>query len=206
MPSSLAELALVASGCTKCALAQGRTRVVFGSGNPDADLMLIGEAPGFHEDRQGIPFVGQAGKLLAELLDGIGLSRDDVYIANTLKCRPPQNRNPQPEEIEACHPYLLEQIELVGPTVICTLGNFSTQLLMNSKVGITRVRGKRVSYRGRVLIPTFHPAAVLHNGGRASDHYQMLQQDLKLARTIMDERLDRAGRVTSSKEQAGSPR
>ena len=115
--------------CTKCALAQGRTQVVFGAGSPTADLMFVGEAPGFHEDKQGVPFVGAAGQLLSKLLDGIGLSRDDVYIANVLKCRPPGNRDPLPEEIESCEPHLWRQIELIQPKLICTLGNFATKLL-----------------------------------------------------------------------------
>src|SRR6188474_2995434 len=117
------------AGCTRCALAQGRTQVVFGSGSPDADLMFVGEAPGFHEDKQGYPFVGQAGKLLDKLLGGIGLTRDNVYIANVIKCRPPGNRDPQPEEIEACESHLFKQIELIRPKVVATLGNFSTKLL-----------------------------------------------------------------------------
>ncbi|HEX9696793.1 MAG TPA: uracil-DNA glycosylase [Actinomycetota bacterium] len=183
---TLEALAREASVCTTCALANGRTQVVFGAGNPTADLMFVGEAPGFHEDKQGVPFVGAAGQLLGELLAGVGLSRDDVYIANTLKCRPPGNRDPLPEEIEACHPWLLKQIELIDPAVICTLGNFATQLLLEQRVGITRVRGQQFTYRSRVLIPTFHPAAVLHGGGRGGHQYQSLQQDLKLVRSVID--------------------
>ncbi len=118
-----------ASGCTRCRLAEGRTQVVFGVGNPNADLMFVGEAPGFHEDKQGFPFVGQAGKLLDKLLAGIGLERADVYIANVIKCRPPGNRDPVPDEIESCEPYLFRQIELIEPRVIATLGNFATKLL-----------------------------------------------------------------------------
>nr|MDQ3823925.1 uracil-DNA glycosylase [Actinomycetota bacterium] len=117
------------SGCTRCRLSQSRTQVVFGVGNPDADLLFVGEAPGFHEDQQGIPFVGQAGQLLTRLLAGIGLAREDVYIANVLKCRPPGNRDPQPDEIAACEGYLFRQIELIQPTVVATLGNFATKLL-----------------------------------------------------------------------------
>ena len=163
------ELAVFAdsvAGCTKCRLAQGRTQVVFGSGHPDADLMLVGEAPGFHEDKQGVPFVGQAGKLLEKLLAGIGLRREDVYIANVLKCRPPGNRDPQPDEIESCEPHLFRQIELIQPKVVATLGNFSTKLLSGKPTGITRVHGQPqdVTLGGRrvALYPLYHPAAALY--------------------------------------------
>ena len=128
MTRTLAEAAADAAGCTRCGLAEGRTQVVFGVGNPHADLMFIGEAPGFHEDRQGEPFVGAAGKLLNELLAGIGLSRSDVYIANVVKCRPPENRDPLPDEIAACSPNLMDQIAVIEPVVICTLGRFATKL------------------------------------------------------------------------------
>src|SRR6185436_6317223 len=130
------------AGCTRCVLSQGRTQVVFGSGSPDADLMLVGEAPGFHEDQQGIPFVGQAGKLLDKLLGGIGLSRSDVYVANTLKCRPPGNRDPMPEEKHECEPWLFRQIELIKPKVVATLGNHATKQLTGKETGITRVHGQ----------------------------------------------------------------
>ena len=154
------------AGCTRCRLAQGRTQVVFGSGNPRADLMFVGEAPGFHEDKQGLPFVGQAGKLLERLLAGIGLSRQDVYIANTLKCRPPGNRDPQPDEIEACEPHLFRQIELIEPRVVATLGNFATKLLTGRPLGITRVHGQEqeATLGGRrvLLYPLYHPAAALY--------------------------------------------
>ena len=154
------------AGCTRCALAKGRTQVVFGSGSPAADLMFVGEAPGFHEDKQGVPFVGAAGQLLNKLLAGIGLERDDVFVANVLKCRPPGNRDPQPEEIEACEPHLWKQIELIQPKVIATLGNFATKLLSGKPLGITRVHGveQEVVLGGnRVLLyPLFHPAAALY--------------------------------------------
>lgn len=152
--------------CTRCPLAGTRTHVVFGSGNPDADLMLVGEAPGFHEDQQGVPFVGQAGQLLDRLLADIGLARDDVYVANTLKCRPSGNRDPQPEEIAACEPHLFRQIELVQPRVVATLGNFATKLLSGRPLGITRVHGQaeRVTLGTTpvVLYPLYHPAAALY--------------------------------------------
>ena len=142
-----ADLSLIAygdvvAGCERCALAAGRTQVVFGSGSPDADLMFVGEAPGFHEDKQGVPFVGAAGQLLSKLLAGIGLTRDDVYIGNVLKCRPPGNRDPLPEEIQACEGHLFKQIELIEPKVVATLGNFATKLLSGKPTGITRVHGQ----------------------------------------------------------------
>ena len=155
-----------ASGCTRCRLAEGRTQVVFGVGNPDADLMFIGEAPGFHEDKQGYPFVGQAGKLLDKLLAGIGLTRADVYIANVLKCRPPGNRDPMPDEIEQCEGYLFRQIEAIEPKLVATLGNFATKLLSGKQLGITRVHGQEqeVTLGGRsvLLYPLYHPAAALY--------------------------------------------
>jgi uracil-DNA glycosylase family 4 len=154
------------AGCTRCRLAQGRTQVVFGSGNPHADLMFVGEAPGFHEDKQGVPFVGQAGKLLDGLLSGIGLTRDEVFVANVLKCRPPGNRDPQQDEIESCEPHLFRQIELIEPRVIATLGNFATKLLSGSPVGITRVHGQErplaIAGRSVLLYPLYHPAAALY--------------------------------------------
>jgi uracil-DNA glycosylase family 4 len=155
-----------ASACTRCRLHEGRTQVVFGNGNPNADLMFVGEAPGFHEDQQGIPFVGQAGKLLDRLLDGIGFTRADVFVANVLKCRPPGNRDPQPDEIEQCEPYLFRQIELIKPKVVATLGNFATKLLSGKPTGITRVHGveQEATVGGsRVLLyPIYHPAAALY--------------------------------------------
>jgi uracil-DNA glycosylase family 4 len=162
----LAAYAESVAGCTRCRLAQGRTQVVFGAGDPHADLMFVGEAPGFHEDRQGVPFVGQAGKLLEKLLAGIGLTRQDVYIANVLKCRPPGNRDPQPDEIEACEAHLFRQIELIEPAVVATLGNFATKLLSGRPLGITRVHGQeqRTTIAGRSLLlyPIYHPAAALY--------------------------------------------
>ncbi len=155
-----------ASACTRCALSEGRTQVVFGNGHPDADLMFVGEAPGFHEDQQGIPFVGQAGKLLDRLLDGIGLTRADVYVVNTLKCRPPGNRDPLPEEKQACEPWLFRQIELIRPRVIATLGNHATKQLTGKETGITRIHGvpQQVTYGSMpvTIFPIYHPAAALY--------------------------------------------
>jgi uracil-DNA glycosylase family 4 len=154
------------ASCTRCRLAQGRTQVVFGAGNPHADLMFVGEAPGFHEDKQGVPFVGQAGKLLEGLLAGVDLRREDVYIANVLKCRPPGNRDPQPDEIEACEPHLFRQIDLIEPKVIATLGNFATKLLSGRPLGITRVHGQEqeltIAGRSVLLYPLYHPDAALY--------------------------------------------
>jgi DNA polymerase len=153
------------SACTKCPLHETRTKAVFGAGNADADLMFVGEAPGAEEDKQGLPFVGRAGQLLNELLVEIGLSREDVFICNVLKSRPPNNRDPQPTEIAACEPYLWDQVRLIQPRVVCTLGNFATKLLTGSPTGITRVRGVPQTHElgGRTvfLLPLFHPAAAL---------------------------------------------
>ncbi len=161
----LVEVYREASVCTLCPLAEGRTNVVFGAGNSDAELMFIGEGPGAEEDRQGLPFVGRAGQLLNQLLEGIGMSRDDVWISNVVRCRPPGNRDPQPEEIDACRPYTDQQIELIEPRVIATLGNFATKLLTGSRVGIMRVRGTPQVHTlaGRTLfvMPLLHPAAAL---------------------------------------------
>ena len=166
MIDALAQYGEETSGCTRCPLATTRTQVVFGSGDPSAELMFVGEAPGFHEDQQGVPFVGQAGQLLEKLLNGIGLSRPDVYIANVLKCRPPGNRDPQPEEIEACESHLFRQIELIQPTLVATLGNFATKLLSGKPTGITRVHGvpQQVALGGNAvtLYPLYHPAAALY--------------------------------------------
>jgi uracil-DNA glycosylase len=161
----LVELYREVQGCTKCPLHETRTKAVFGAGNADADLMFVGEAPGAEEDRQGLPFVGRAGQLLNQLLEEIGMNREDVFIANVLKSRPPGNRDPQPLEIETCQPYLFEQVRLIEPKVVCTLGNFATKLLTGSQTGITRVRGvpqvHRLGGRAVFLLPLLHPAAAL---------------------------------------------
>ena len=161
----LVEVFNEAAVCEKCALSKTRTSVVFGAGNADADLMFVGEAPGAEEDRQGLPFVGRAGGLLTKLLEEIGMGREDVFIANVLKCRPPGNRDPQPVEIESCSPYLNQQVRLIEPRVVCTLGNFATKLLTGSRTGITRVRGMpqvhELGGRTVFVMPLFHPAAAL---------------------------------------------
>ncbi len=165
--------------CQECRLASGRTQVVFGTGNPNASIMFVGEAPGFHEDKQGIPFVGAAGKLLTELLESAGLSRSQIYIANVIKCRPPNNRNPEPDEVDACQPFLLQQIQLIKPHLVCSLGNFATQTLLGRKVGITKVHGRQVQLTDFLLFPLYHPAAALHQGNLLSalrDDFQKLKQ------------------------------
>ncbi len=168
MPTELEQVAAEAATCTRCDLHRSRTQVVFGQGDPHADLMFVGEAPGFHEDRQGLPFVGPSGQLLNRLLGDIGLRREDVYICNVVKSRPPRNRDPQPEEIAACRPWLDAQIRLVDPKVVVTLGNFAAKTLLETTTGITRLRGRTFPFQGRVLLPTFHPAAALHAEGRRS--------------------------------------
>ena len=185
----LGELAEVAAGCTRCPLSGGRTTVVFGTGDPAADLMFVGEGPGAEEDRQGLPFVGRSGKLLDELLaQEVGLPRSAVYIANVVKCRPPENRDPEPEEIAACRPYLQRQVELVAPRVLVTLGNFATKLLLDTKDGITKLRGRRYAWRdGVVLVPTYHPAALLRGG---SERVAEARADLVRARLSLIEAMD----------------
>jgi DNA polymerase len=171
-----------------CPLKAGRTNIVFGMGNADADLMFVGEAPGFNEDQQGKPFVGRAGKLLDELLEGIGLTREDVFIANVLKCRPPNNRDPQPEEIEECTPYLMRQVELIEPRVISTLGNFATKLITQSQVGITRCCGRpqdrTVAGLPVTIYPLFHPAAAL----RTPAVLEQLREDFSRIPGLLEQR------------------
>jgi DNA polymerase len=161
---SLATLRAVIGDCSRCKLCTGRTNIVFGVGSATADLMFVGEGPGEDEDRQGIPFVGRAGMLLTDIITkGMGLTRDDVYIANVVKCRPPQNRNPEPDEIVACEPFLHRQIALIRPRVIVTLGKFATQVLLRSRTPISQVRGRWHDYQGVPVMPTFHPAYLLRN-------------------------------------------
>ena len=184
--AALREYAEQTASCTKCALSAGRTQVVFGSGSPNADLVFVGEAPGFHEDQQGVPFVGQAGKLLDRLLEGIGLTRADVFVANVLKCRPPGNRDPQPEEIAACEPHLFRQIELLEPLLVATLGNFATKLLSGRPAGITRVHGQEqevtLGARTVLLYPLFHPAAALYTPSML----KVLEEDFARIPALLD--------------------
>jgi len=164
--TALRDAAAEAAGCVRCPLAEGRTQVVFGEGNPDAELVLVGESPGFHEDRDGRPFVGRARELLEQLLGSVGLSLDDAYLATVLKCRPPGNRDPLPAEIAACEPFLYRQLELIRPSVVAPLGSFATALLSGRALGITRVHGQEqpVTLGGRTvtLYPLYHPAAALY--------------------------------------------
>jgi uracil-DNA glycosylase len=180
----LEELRIQAEACTVCRLSETRTNVVFGVGSADASLMFVGEAPGRNEDLEGKPFVGRAGQLLDQLLDEVQISRDTIYIANVLKCRPPNNRDPQPEEIDACKGYLRTQIRLIRPQVVVTLGNFATKLLLRTTEGITRLRGKAYPWwLGSTLIPTFHPAAALRGGDRVTD---AMRFDFALMRRTLD--------------------
>lgn len=205
-PSELASLdmealAKRAHGCQQCRLASSRTNVVFGVGRADADLMLVGEAPGYHEDRRGEPFVGPAGQLLDQLLNEVGLARSDVYIANVLKCRPPNNRDPLDDEIEACKGFLARQLDLVQPLVIATLGNFATKLILGRTVGITKLRGRVFPYRnGSVVIPTYHPAALL----RASSPQKVAEakSDFRLIAVEVRRRHASAGSSPDSADQA----
>ncbi len=181
----LAALERVALACTACGLAEGRTQVVFGAGDADADLMIVGEAPGQREDEQGIPFVGPSGKLLETLLGEIGLDRSEVYIGNVVKCRPPRNRDPRPDEIDACGDYLRTQLRLVDPKVVLTLGNFSSKLLLKTTTGITRLRGTAYPWWGRFLVPTYHPAAALRGSARVLE--EMRHDFSLLAKVISGE-------------------
>ena len=162
---TLSALAVEASTCTRCPLAAGRTQVVFGMGRPDADLLFVGEGPGAEEDKQGLPFVGRSGKLLDRLLaEELGMTRDLCYIANVVKCRPPENRDPKPDEIAACRPWLAQQVELIQPKVVVTLGRFAAQLLLETSEGIMKLRGRSYPFGAAVLVPTLHPAAALRGG------------------------------------------
>ncbi len=166
MPTPLQLLATEAAACTRCRLSEGRTNVVFGTGSPTADVMIVGEGPGAEEDRLGEPFVGRSGQLLDRLLlEELGLTRAEVYIANVVKCRPPSNRDPRPDEAATCRPYLDRQLELIDPEVVVTLGNVATRLLLDTTDGITKLRGSVHAFGGRHLVPTLHPAYVLRGGG-----------------------------------------
>jgi uracil-DNA glycosylase len=190
--SDLEQLAALAATCTRCRLSSSRTQVVFGDGNPDADLMFVGEAPGYYEDKQGLPFVGPSGQLLNRLLAGIGLRREDVYICNVVKSRPPGNRDPQADEIAACRDWLDGQIRIIDPKVIVTLGNFASKTLLETGTGITRLRGRTYPFQGRVLLPTFHPSAALRadTSGRAENRtLKGMEEDFQaLARLLQEQR------------------
>jgi uracil-DNA glycosylase family 4 len=182
---ALAAVKTFIGDCTRCKLAGlGRTQVVFGVGNPSADLMFVGEAPGADEDIQGVPFVGRAGQLLTKIIEAINLKREDVYIANVIKCRPPQNRNPEPDEIETCQPFLFQQIDVIRPKVIVTLGKFAAQCLLRSEEPISRLRGRLFDYRGAKLIPTFHPAYLLRNPSSKREVWE----DMKLVKKLLSQK------------------
>jgi uracil-DNA glycosylase len=169
--------------CTRCKLhTLGRSQIVFGVGNPNADLMFVGEAPGADEDVQGVPFVGRAGQLLTKIIEAIGLERDEVYIANVIKCRPPQNRNPEPDEVATCEPFLLRQIDAIKPRVIVALGKFAGQTLLQTDAPISRLRGRVFDYRGAKLIPTFHPAYLLRNPSAKREVWE----DMKLVKKLLE--------------------
>jgi len=185
---TLQELGHSLKDCQRCRLSSGRTQVVFGTGNPNASIMFVGEAPGFYEDKQGIPFVGAAGKLLNELLDSAGLSRTDIYIANVIKCRPPDNRDPLPDEVETCKPFLFQQIELIKPKVVCTLGNFAMQTLLGKKIGIMKMRGQAFQVQDFFVFPLLHPAAALHQGNLN----EPLREDFRKLKAFLDRQTEPA--------------
>ena len=179
----LQDLATSLHDCQRCKLAKlGRSQVVFGVGNPHASIMFVGEAPGFNEDQKGEPFVGAAGKLLNDLLASANLSRDQIYIANVIKCRPPNNRDPEPDEVETCKPFLLQQIQMIRPQLVCTLGNWATQTLLERKVGITKVKAQAFYMKDFVLFPLLHPAAALHQGNLLPT----LKEDFKKLKEFLD--------------------
>jgi len=182
--AALARLEAAIEGCTRCKLSRGRTSIVFGAGDPGARLVFIGEGPGEEEDRQGKPFVGRAGQLLTKMLESVGIARDEVYICNIVKCRPPGNRNPEHDEIASCAPFLAGQLAAIRPGVICALGSFAAQTLLRTKESISRLRGRPHPYGGAVIIPTFHPAFLLRNPGPA--YRRLAYDDLKLIRREYD--------------------
>src|SRR5688572_12456462 len=168
--------------CTRCKLhTQGRKQIVFGAGNPAADVMFVGEAPGADEDLQGVPFVGRAGQLLTKIIEAIGLTRDAVYIANVIKCRPPQNRNPEQDEVDTCEPFLFQQIDIIKPKVVVALGTFAARTLLRTLDPISRLRGRVYDYRGAKLIPTFHPAYLLRNPASKREVWE----DMKKVRELL---------------------
>lgn len=170
--------------CTRCKLCKGRKNIVFGVGSPQAELMFIGEGPGADEDIQGIPFVGRAGQLLTKIIEAMGIKRDDVYIANIVKCRPPGNRNPEPDEVAACIPFLIKQTEIVAPKVIVCLGSVATQNLLNTEEKITRMRGKFTEWQGIPVMPTYHPAFLLRNSNMKKPVWEDVQQVMKKMRGV----------------------
>jgi DNA polymerase len=183
LPDSLPGLREWIGDCRRCKLAEGRKTIVFGQGNPEARLMFVGEAPGAEEDEQGLAFVGKAGQLLTRIIEAMGLRREDVYIANVIKCRPPQNRNPEPDEVEQCEPFLFRQVDTIRPKVIVALGTFAARSLLKTMDPISRLRGRVYDYRGAKLVPTFHPAFLLRNPNCRREVWE----DMKKVRTLLAE-------------------
>jgi DNA polymerase len=199
---TLQELNASLHNCQRCKLAKmGRTQVVFGTGNPNASIMFVGEAPGSNEDQKGEPFVGAAGKLLDKLLESAGLSRSQVYIANVIKCRPPNNRDPEPDEVETCKPFLLEQIAEIKPALVCTLGNWATQTILERKVPITKVKGAAIKLDRFVVFPLLHPAAALHQGNLLDT----LKEDFKKLKVYLDRQQAPTVPATAAATPATSP-
>lgn len=180
-PETLEEIRSDLGACVRCKLHAGRTKLVFGVGSPTADLVFVGEAPGQDEDRQGIPFVGRAGQLLTRIIAAIGLSRDEVYIANVIKCRPPRNRNPEPDEVATCEPFLFRQLDVIRPRVVVALGGFAIRTLLQTDEAVSRLRGRVFDYRGAKLVPTFHPAYLLRSPERKRDVWE----DMKRVRALL---------------------
>lgn len=199
MAKTLEELREELGECTRCSLCRGRNNIVFGDGNPDARLMFVGEAPGRAEDAQGLPFVGPAGKLLDRLLEDIGLKRGDTYIANVIKCRPPGNRDPLPEETEVCSPFLQEQIEIIRPRILCALGRVAAGFMMGKSVQITRIHGQRFEGAGYFLVPVLHPAAAL----RAASNMDLIRQDFKSLEAYLAEDVSPPEPPAEEPEQMG---
>jgi len=182
-PESLADVRVDLGECTRCKLHAGRNTLVFGAGNPEASLAFVGEAPGRDEDHQGVPFVGRAGQLLTKIIASIGLARDDVYIVNVIKCRPPQNRNPEADEVEACEPFLFRQLDAIRPKVVVALGAFAIRTLLQTDQAISRLRGRVYDFRGSKLVPTFHPAFLLRSPDRKRDVWE----DMKKVRALLED-------------------
>ena len=183
VPDTLEQIRSDLGECTRCKLHGGRTTLVFGAGSPDADLVFVGEAPGRDEDQQGVPFVGRAGQLLTKIIESIGLTRDEVYIANVIKCRPPNNRNPELDEVQTCEPFLFRQLDVIRPKVVVALGAFAVRTLLGSDQAISRLRGQVHDFRGAKLVPTFHPAFLLRSPDRKRDVWD----DMKKVRTLLAE-------------------
>jgi uracil-DNA glycosylase len=194
---TLAELRETVDECTLCDLSKSRTHLVFGDGSDTAELMFVGEGPGRVEDQMGLPFVGPAGKLLDRMLEGIGIERKDVYIANVVKCRPPGNRDPLPIEHETCNPYLQGQFRIINPRIICALGRIAAGVLMGDTVQITRMHGNKYERNGRIIVPVFHPAAAL----RSADNMRMLEHDFDMLRLYLDEEPPPPAEPTPAKQE-----